>query len=68
MAEASSIGTSLILDGYYDSNNDGIIEESDKMQYNSNDANTCTLCTMINEDPFVNWISNNNESDKAKLV
>ena len=38
------------------------------MQYNSNDANTCTLCTMINEDPFVNWISNNNESDKAKLV
>lgn len=68
VAEASSIGTSLILDGYYDSNNDGIIEESDKMQYNSNDANTCTLCTMINEDPFVNWISNNNESDEAKLV
>ena len=28
----------------------------------------CTLCTVINEEPFINWISNNNETDKNKLV
>ena len=60
----SSTGTKLILDGYYDSNNDGTIEDSDKMVYGMN----CTLCTTINEEPFINWISNNNEVDKNKLV
>ncbi len=64
VVETSNQGTKLILDGYYDSNNDGIIEESDKMTYGEN----CTLCTTINEDSFVNWISNNNETDKNKLV
>ncbi len=64
VVETSNQGTKLILDGYYDSNNDGIIEESDKMTYGEN----CTLCTTINEDSFVNWISNNNEVDKNKLV
>ena len=64
VVETSSAGTKLILDGYYDSNNDGIIEGSDKMAYGRN----CTLCTMINEESFVNWISNNNETDKNKLV
>ena len=64
VVETSNQGTKLILDGYYDSNNDGIIEESDEMTYGEN----CTLCTTINEDSFVNWISNNNETDKNKLV
>ena len=64
VVETSSLGTKLILDGYYDSNNDGIIEESDKMAYGTN----CTLCTTINEDSFINWISNNNETEKNKLV
>ena len=61
VVETSSQGTKLILDGYYDSNNDGTI---DNMTYGTN----CTLCTTINEDRFVNWISNNNETDKNKLV
>ena len=64
VVETSSQGTKLILDGYYDSNNDGTIASSDKMQYGTN----CTLCTTINEDTFINWISNNNETDKNKLV
>ena len=64
VVEISSLGTKLILDGYYDSNKDGIIEDEDKMAYGTN----CTLCTTINEDSFVNWISNNNEIDKNKLV
>ena len=64
VVETSSLGTKLILDGYYDSNNDGTIEDSDEMAYGSN----CTLCTMINEESFINWISNNNENDKNKLV
>ena len=64
VVETSNQGTKLILDGYYDSNNDGRIEDSDKMTYGTN----CTLCSMINEDSFINWISNNNEIDKNKLV
>ena len=64
VVETSNQGTKLILDGYYDSNNDGMIDSSDKMAYGEN----CTLCTTINEDNFINWISNNNETDKAKLV
>ena len=64
VVESSSIGTKLILDGYYDSNNDGTIDSSDKMTYGTN----CTLCTTINEESFINWISNNNETDKNKLV
>ena len=34
------------------------------MTYGTN----CTLCTVINDDSFVNWISNNNEIDKNKLT
>lgn len=34
------------------------------MAYGTN----CTLCTAINEESFINWISNNNEIDKNKLV
>lgn len=34
------------------------------MAYGTN----CTLCTTINEESFINWISNNNETDKNKLV
>ena len=64
VVETSSQGTKLILDGYYDSNNDGIIEDSDKMTYGTD----CTLCTKINEDNFINWISNNNETEKNKLA
>ncbi len=64
VVETSSTGTKLILDGYYDSNNDGTIDSSDKMAYGEN----CTLCTMINEEPFINWISNNNGTDKNKLI
>ena len=64
VVETSNQGTKLILDGYYDSNN---IEESDKMAYGTTDG-TCTLCTTINEESFINWISNNNENDKNKLV
>ena len=64
VVETSSSGTKLILDGYYDSNNDGIVEDSDYMAYGTN----CTLCTAINEESFINWISNNNEIDKNKLV
>ncbi len=64
VVETSNQGTKLILDGYYDSNNNDIIEEIDKMAYGEN----CTLCTDINEDSFINWISNNNEIDKNKLV
>ena len=67
VVETSAQGTKLILDGYYDSNNDGIIEDSDKMAYGLGDG-TCTLCTVINEDLFINWISNNNETEKNKLV
>src|SRR5699024_8777158 len=55
VVETSSQGTKLILDGYYDSNNDSVIEDSDKMLYNSNGTNTCTLCTVINEESFINW-------------
>ena len=68
VVETSASGTKLILDGYYDSNNDGMIEDSDKMAYDSNDNGGCTLCTTINEEPFVNWLSNNSEIDKSKLV
>ncbi len=64
VVETSNQGTKLILDGYYDSNNDGTIDSSDKMTYGTN----CTLCTTINEDSFINWISNNNETEKDKLV
>ena len=64
VVETSNQGTKLILDGYYDSNNDGTIEESDKMTYGTN----CTLCTVINEESFVNWVSNSNETEKNKLV
>ena len=64
VVETSENGTKLILDGYYDSNDDGTIEESDKMAYGTN----CTLCTTINEDDFINWLSNNNEAEKNKLV
>ncbi len=61
VVETSTSGTKLILDGYYDSNNDGTI---DNISYGTN----CTLCTTINEESFINWISNNNETDKNKLV
>ena len=64
VVETSSQGTKLILDGYYDSNNDGTIDSSDTMPYGEN----CTLCTVINGDLFVNWISNYNEIDRNKLV
>ena len=64
VVETSSSGTKLILDGFYDSNNDGTIEETDEMAYGSN----CALCTAINEEAFINWISNNNETDKNKLT
>ena len=64
VVETNDNGTKLILDGYYDSNNDGTLEASDYMAYGTN----CTLCTTINEDSFINWISNNNEVDKNKLV
>ena len=64
VVETSSSGTKLILDGYYDSNDDGVVDASDKMAYGTN----CTLCTTINEDSFINWLSNNNEIEKAKLV
>ena len=67
VVETSNQGTKLILDGYYDSNNDGTIENSDYMAYGTTDG-VCTLCTTINEDSFINWISNNNETDKNKLV
>ncbi len=66
--ETSGAGTKLILDGYYDSNNNGVIEGTEQMVYDANDNNGCTLCTVINEDSFINWISNNNEIDKNKLV
>ncbi len=61
VVETSNQGTKLILDGYYDSNNDGTI---DNMEYGTN----CTLCTAINEESFINWLSNNNENDKNKLI
>ena len=64
VVETSENGTKLILDGYYDSNNNGTIDSSDKMSYGTN----CTLCTTINEDNFINWLSNNNEEDKNKLA
>ena len=64
VVETSESGTKLILDGYYDRNNDGTIEESDKMACGTN----CTLCTTINEDTFLNWLSNNDETEKAKLL
>ncbi len=64
VVETSNQGTKLILDGYYDSNNDGTIEETDKMAYGTN----CTLCTTINEDNFINWLSNNDETEKQKIT
>ena len=64
VVETTSSGTKLILDGYYDSNNNGVIEDSDKMAYGTN----CALCTTINEEIFINWVSNNNETDKNKLL
>ena len=64
VVETSSSGTKLILDGYYDSNDDGVVDASDKMAYGTN----CTLCTTINEDSFINWLSKNNEIDKQKLI
>ena len=67
VVETSSQGTKLILDGYYDSNNDGTIDSSDQMVYGTT-SGACTLCATINEDFFINWISNNNETDKNKLV
>ena len=67
VVETNDNGTKLILDGYYDANNDGTIEDSDKMAFETADG-TCTLCTTINEDSFINWISNNNNEDKNKLV
>ena len=64
VVETSENGTKLILDGYYDSNNDGTIEELDKMAYGTD----CLLCTTINEDNFINWLSNNDEIEKNKLA
>ncbi len=63
VVETSSSGTKLILDGYYDSNNDGVIETSDKTIETGN-----ALFVFINEETFINWISNNNEADKSKLI
>ena len=63
VVETSSSGTKLILDGYYDSNNDGVIEISDKTIETGN-----ALFVFINEETFINWISNNNEADKSKLI
>ena len=34
------------------------------MAYGTN----CTLCTTINEDTFLNWLSNSNETEKVKLA
>ena len=64
MVETGTSGTKLILDGYYDSNNDGTLEDSDYMVYGTN----CTLCTTINEDNFINWLSNSDETEKVKLA
>ena len=64
VVETSDSGTKLILDGYYDSNNDGTMEESDYMAYGEN----CTLCTTINEDDFINWLSNSEDTEKQKLA
>ena len=64
VVETSDNGTKLILDGYYDSDNDGTVDSSDEMSYGTN----CTLCTTINEDNFINWLSNSNVQDKQKLA
>ena len=66
VVETSSLGTKLILDGYYDSNNDGVIEESDEMAYGVTNEE-CTLCKVVNEEAFVDWISRSNATDKSKL-
>lgn len=69
VVETNESGTKLILDGYYDANNDGIIEELDKLPYNSDETGwECMLCTTINEETFVNWITNNDTLDAMKLV
>ena len=67
VVEMSLSGTKLILDGFYDRKNDGV-SSSDLIVYDSNRNGGCTLCTTINEESFINWISNNNETDKNKLV
>ena len=70
VVETSNEGTKLILDGYYDSNNNGIIEDEDKLPFIMEEGmeDTCILCMMINEESYINWISNNNESEKNKLI
>ena len=66
--EKSDQGVKLVLDGLYDHNNDGIIDDSDSFEYDENWNEICTVCSKINEETFINWITNNNETEKNKLV
>ena len=69
VVETSNNGTKLVLDGYYDENNNGVIEENvDLKKYDEKYDGSCSLCNFINQETFINWISNNNESDKNKLI
>ena len=70
VVETSNEGTKLILDGYYDANNDSVIDNSDKVQFITEEGmeGICILCMTINDESFINWISNNNESEKNKLI
>ena len=69
-------GTKLILDGYYDPNNNGEIEDEEKFIYFTFDEyeyhripyTETKLFSEINSDEVINWISNNNEAEKNKIV
>ena len=73
--DMSQTGTKLILDGYYDPNNNGEIEDEEKFEYfplgdrdNNVPYTETTLFSDINSDEVVNWIINNNEIDKNKMI
>ena len=61
IVETSSAGTKLFLTGYYDYSGDGLIDDSDSIS-------ELDLFNIISQDSIVNWISNNNETDKNKLI
>ena len=66
VVETSNQGTKLILDGYYDSNNDGVINDLDfvELEYN---ADNCYICDFINSEDFINNLTYSNVEEQTKL-
>lgn len=63
-------GVKMVLDGYYDSDNDNILDNDDKLAYGTygTGVTNCDLCIIMNENAFITWLSNGNTADANKLL